>query len=180
MYSFDFDVDAQRFLLRADDDGGRAPDDVGRAAESEHRSSLAKLFNLKHRAALTFRCRISEQSGFAQESLDFIMALEPYFYIAIMDDGNYDSEAIAARPPAENTVLKRLQLQSRLMFVQSHPHIQLHLGAAGDFDCEQTRGVSKYCVGRTTFETDRVPDGWCSCRHPSHAAYCLPDGRYLC
>lgn len=148
LHSFDFDVDAERVLLHADD---RLPDNW--FAESGHR------------APLLFRSRISEKSGFAQESRDFIMALEPYFYIAIMDDGNLESEAIAAQSSAEKAIIQRLKFPSREDFVRSHPHIQLHLGAAGDFNCEQTKGVPKYCVGRTTFETDRVPYKWCCCTH---------------
>ena len=112
------------------------------------------------RRPLVFRNRVMEPSGFAQETLDFVTAMQHHFYIAIQDDGKYDRGAVKARTVASQKLLARLAAPERLQFVQQQAHIQVHLGAAGDFNCQQVNNIPKYCVGRTTFETDRIPADW--------------------
>eukprot|EP01051_Picozoa_sp_SAG22_P019191 SAG22_NODE_3462_length_1698_cov_1.495310_1_plen_280_part_01 len=112
-----------------------------------------------YRHPLVFRNRIMDPSGFAQESLDFITAMQQHFYIAVENDGpRYSAKTEQTRTDEARALLRRLADPARLAFVQSQPHIQIHLGAAGDFDCEPSGRV--LCVGRTMFETDRLPEGW--------------------
>lgn len=113
---------------------------------------------LRGRPLIVFRNRILESAGFAAESLDFIAALEDNFYIAVENDGQYDSAVESARPKEVRCRLDELLDGRRLNYVNSRPHIQIHLGAAGDFDCPDPE--TTFCVGRTMFETDRVPRTW--------------------
>ena len=112
----------------------------------------------RQRPLLVFRNRILESAGFAVESIDLIAALEDHFYIAVHNDGHYDPAVQRARPPELRRRLDELLLRDRLDYTQSAAHTQIHLGAAGDFSCDSP--ASTYCIGRTTFETDRVPRAW--------------------
>ena len=124
---------------------------------------------LRRRPLLLFRNRITEPAGFAAESLDFIAALESTYFIAVYNDGRNDRGATRARPLDTRRRLDELLSGKRLGHVQAAPHIQIHLGAAGDFDCPEPERV--YCIGRTTFETDRVPRSWVPKINSQHAVW---------
>lgn len=121
---------------------------------------------LRGRPLLLLRNRIFEATGFAAESLDFVAALEDHFYIAVQDDGQYDQEISHSRPVELRIRLDELMDRSRLEMVTSRPHIQIQVGPAGDFTCPEPE--TTFCIGRTAFETDRVPRTWMSQINSQH------------
>jgi glycosyltransferase involved in cell wall biosynthesis len=124
---------------------------------------------LRGRPVLVLRNRILEPSGFAAETLDFIAALEDHYYIAVQNDGNYDPRVRRARPLETRRRLDELLADHRLDYATAHPHTLLHVGAASDFSCDEPE--TTYCIGRTAFETDRVPRDWVSKLNTQHRVW---------
>ena len=113
---------------------------------------------LRRRSLLSFRTHTHDAAGFAAESLDFIAVLESHFYIAVQNYGEYNSAVDNAPPKELRRRLNELLDDKRLSYVTSRPHIQIHLGTADDFSCPEPE--TTFCIGRTTFESDRVPRTW--------------------
>ena len=108
--------------------------------------------------AVIYSARFLEGTGFAQEALDFTLAIGATGaarHIAVEVTGPDRPALRAQMNPAE---LREIELmRKRLPLLQQQKsHVYVMHGSPGGFHCPQ----GCYCIGRTAFETDSVPDAW--------------------
>jgi len=105
------------------------------------------------RPGVSFRGVIYGGSGYAQENLMVVMALRAAGIPVRIDPTQHPCDVDSLMTDEERTALEFAKLQpidlSQGVYLQSMP--------AHDF---QTNLHARRLVGRTMFETDRIPDGW--------------------
>ena len=105
------------------------------------------------RPGVSFRGVVYGGSGYAQENLMVLMALSGAGISVGIEPMLQQHDAEGLLPQETRTALEFAKLQpidlSRGIYFQSMP--------AHDF---QTNRYARRLVGRTMFETDRIPDGW--------------------
>ena len=102
---------------------------------------------------VSFRGVVYGGSGYAQENLMIVMALAKAGIPVRLEPTLHQFDAENLLPQGTRTALEFTKLQSvdlsRGVYLQSMP--------AHDF---QTNLYARRLIGRTMFETDRIPDGW--------------------
>ena len=116
---------------------------------------------LRPRPALVLGARLLDPGPYASEAMEFIDALEPYFYLAVENVGDVDRAEKLARAPEQQRRLEELMGDARIKYVTSRPHYRLVLGTPDEIACptvdSSTQQLQLLCVGRTVVEGDRLP-----------------------
>jgi hypothetical protein len=113
---------------------------------------------LRPRPALIVRARFMEPWLHTVEALEFIEAMDPYFYIAAENSGMPGLSDRMSRSPEQRRRLERLLAPERASFVRSHIHSVLNFGPISDLQCPAppSRGMAPKCIARIALEGDRV------------------------